>query len=471
MYQPYSTTQVGRFVFAYEGGFVDKGHKPIKPKSFHTRVSCIGYKSLKIASISNEAITSFASTYKERYSQHTQNSSYGMTSFFDSDIQADSLAMFYAYCLQSHVLLPQHAYVFAVAPFYAPYSEENQTRPSRIQHYKAFAIDMQEVQLWQTSHTNNLSKVRGNTAIYENLSSQILIPYILLPLALQECPNGVYVFDDWLCAYSEGKLIYDCVCADMEALEDSLSFVETLYGVCTETIVYFSGFLANQNRQTRQGSDSVPSKYDKHTFVPIDMSLVDLMHNFILHNAQYAEYAPLYNDKAKTLLQTQSFWSFLKICACCTLIISLPFLKLAWATHLQQRASNLESKNRQIASTLQAQKLAAERLPQQIAHITNVINTLSTIHTQYIPRLKIISLLSQVASKNAIWITDLALTSQLEQGEVLLDLKLSSAQAENLSTLIYALKNEPNFQIIEEQFVEDTKNFYSAKIVLKIFYA
>ncbi|WP_143000270.1 MULTISPECIES: hypothetical protein [unclassified Helicobacter] len=66
------------------------------------------------------------------------------------------------------------------------------------------------------------------------------------------------------------------------------------------------------------------------------------------------------------------------------------------------------------------------------------------------PRLKLIALISQIASKNTAWITDLKLQSHLEKGEVTLDLHITSARMDNITQLLYALKNEPSLQIIDE---------------------
>ena len=222
-----------------------------------------------------------------------------------------------------------------------------------MQQYKAFASTL-DTQAKPTSQ---------NPRIYENLDAQVLIPLILLPLASDEKASGVFLLDDWLCVYDNGKLVYECVCSDTASLRDALAFISSMYGTPSKLCYYQALGKSASLESTLQASNP--------TLTCITTPLYQLLQAY-LHTAL----PTLHNPHAKQLLQTSSFWQGLGLVACCVLILALPFCKLLYASYLDHRTSDLQVHNTQLTQTLKSQNLAISKLPHQNTQITDTIHHL-----------------------------------------------------------------------------------------------
>lgn len=400
--------------------FLNDQGRAIKPSFRHIRVSCISHSSLQLATIPCPKLDP---SQKELY-----------------DI-----------CVQKQILEPSKAYLFSAIPLGAPAPQ------APIRQYKIFARELAETQVDSSSISPR---------IYEDLSAQVLIPLILLPLAQDKQVSGVFLLDDWLCVYDKGALLYECVCSDLSSLYDALSFIGSMYG-SPKAIFYYQDFLQDLSQ------DLLPNALDPRT---LDSSLVRIepitkpLYQILDDSLHSQRFTPLHNPHAKQLLQTSSFWQGLGLVACCVLILALPFCKLLYASYLDHHTSDLQVHNTQLTQTLKSQNLAISKLPHQNTQITDTIHQLYTIKSRYTSRLEILSTLSQIARKHESWITYLQLNGGLEKGETLLELSCQSQNQENLQTLLLSLQQSLNLEIISTE-EEPSSDVFGTKITLKIGYA
>lgn len=157
----------------------------------------------------------------------------------------------------------------------------------------------------------------------------------------------------------------------------------------------------------------------------------------------------------------------LGLIACCALILSLPYAKLTYATHLDSRAKQLQTQNTQNAKTLESQKQLAIKLPAQSAQISQTIESLSSLHAKYTPRLYILSTLSQIVRDAEAWIIELSLQGTLERGETLLELSCQALKEESLHTLLSTLQTKPELEIISTEIDKDLASGFRTSIALK----
>ena len=395
--------------------FLDSSGQAIKPSFRHIRVSCVAHSSLQLATISCQK-------------------------------QEPSQKELYDICVQKQILEPSKTYLFSAIPLGTPAPQ------SPVKQYKIFARELVDTQA-------NPQGTGGSPRIYEDLSAQILIPLILLPLAQDKQVSGVFLLDDWLCVYDKGALLYECVCSDITSLRDALRFIDSMYN-SPKTIFYYQ--------------DLFPSALDLHT---LDSSLVRIesitkpLYQVLDDSLHSQRFTPLYNPHAKQLLQTSSFWQGLGLVACSALILALPFCKLLYASYLDSRASDLHAHNAQLTQTLKSQSLAISKLPHQNTQITDTIHHLYTIKSRYTSRLEILSTLSQIARKHETWITYLQINSGLEKGETLLEFSCQSQNQENLQTLLLSLQQSLNLEIISTEEELHPSDVFGTKITLKIGYA
>lgn len=403
--------------------FLDSSGQDIKPSFRHIRVSCISHSSLQLATIPCPKLDP---SQKELY-----------------DI-----------CVQKQILEPSKAYLFSAIPLGAPAPQ------APIRQYKIFARELVDAQA-------NPHSIDSPPRIYEDLSAQVLIPLILLPLAQDKQVSGVFLLDDWLCVYDKGALLYECVCSDLSSLYDALSFIGSMYG-SPKAIFYYQDFLQDLSQ------DLLPNALDPRT---LDSSLVRIepitkpLYQILDDSLHSQRFTPLYNPHAKQLLQTSSFWQGLGLVACCALILALPFCKLLYASYLDNRASDLREHNAQLTQTLKSQNLAISKLPHQNTQITDTIHHLYTIKSRYTSRLEILSTLSQIARKHETWITYLQLSGGLEKGETLLELSCQSQNQENLQTLLLSLQQSLSLEIISTEEESNPSDVFGTKITLKMGYA
>lgn len=387
--------------------FLNNQGQAIKPSFRHIRVSCISHSSLQLATIPCPKLDP---SQKELY-----------------DI-----------CVQKQLLDSSSNHLFMAMPLVSL---------GAMQQYKAFASALDT----QGKPTSTAPR------IYENLDAQVLIPLILLPLASDEKASGVFLLDDWLCVYDNGKLVYECVCSDTASLRDALAFISSMYGTPSKLCYYQALGKSASLESTLQASNP--------TLTCITTPLYQLLQAY-LHTAL----PTLHNPHAKQLLQTSSFWQGLGLVACCVLILALPFCKLLYASYLDNQASDLREHNAQLTQTLKSQNLAISKLPHQNTQITDTIHQLYTIKSRYTSRLEILSTLSQIARKHESWITYLQLNGGLEKGETLLELSCQSQSQENLQTLLLSLQQSLNLEIISTE-EEPSSDVFGTKITLKIGYA
>ncbi len=294
-----------------------------------------------------------------------------------------------------------------------------------------------------------------------NLAHEI-IPLIFLPFGIEDKPNGLFMIQDWLCLYENGVLVYDYFCNDAKALQDCLLFIEALYHTQCLKLRYIGGMLSTMD------SSEIRHIHTNLECEVLDSSIERMSLDFALRlNEQGVSYKPLYNEMRKSIYHTQSFWNLLKIVACFAICALYPIGKMLYTDSLSSQIQILKSQNETLLATLNEQKSKSQELPKKINEIHSMIETLSNIHSQYIPRIQIISAISEIASKNTSWIKELELKSHLERGETIVDMSVCSQQEEHLAKFIYTLKNSQNIQVLDESFI-DMQDIYNAKITLKI---
>lgn len=395
--------------------FLNDQGQAIKPSFRHIQVSCIAHSSLQVVTI----------PYPK---------------------QDPSQEDLYKLCVQKQ-LLDSSSHLFMAMPLVSL---------GAMQQYKAFASALDT----QGKPTSTAPR------IYENLNAQVFIPLILLPLASDEKASGVFLLDDWLCVYDNGKLVYECVCSDMASLRDALAFISSMYGTPSK-LCYYQALGTSTSLYPLESTLESTLQASYPTLTCITTPLYQLLQAYLLQT----HLPTLHNPHAKHCLQTQSFWYGLGLVACCALVIALPFCKLMYASHLDTRTKHLSTHNAQLSQTIQTQSLNATKLPHLSSQITDTIHNLYTIKSRYISRLEILATLSHIARNSESWITHLALQGNLDKGEALLELSCQAQNQSNLHTLMQSLQDMPKLEIIATQDDEDLSDVFGTKITLKISYA
>lgn len=401
-------------IFASGDGYLDFNLNPVHKKQSHIDVAVIGFKDIKTKVID--------------YAKNADNEIYENTY---NDINDHIIDNLYYQALQDGFLDHNQQFLLTY----------NQIKPNQ---YEIFALH------------STLS------------NAQILIPAIFLPLALdpESKVEGIFLFEDWLCFYQNANLIYHSLCQDSNTLQKSLTFLQTLYGINTDVVYYCGGWLEDFVNQDNNEAD-----ISNITFLPIKQSIARLSLDFtLLCLENKALLQPFYNETTKSIYHTKSFWGGLKIAGICALIAFLPLIKLIYANHISTKATQIKAQNQALQTTLSSQKAKLEQIPAQITQLEDKITHLYNIHSRYIPRLQIISTISEIVSKNTAWITSFELTSTLEKGEVLISLNMHSQAEENLKKAIFDLKNLSHFHITQETFANN-ENIFNANLTIKILYA
>ncbi|OBV28629.1 hypothetical protein BKN38_09365 [Helicobacter sp. CLO-3] len=275
-----------------ESAYVDRHLAPMKPRASHICISCVGYDALCLASVPSSAV------------QEVSPSDLSALAAYQDSPQDDALLQYNMtleslceYGVKNGILVAYKIYTATFIPYItqlpgAMNGDKNAPKAS-LKTYRLFALDVSNVDsgankragashnahnlsiahssnnpnsahnsnnagnLNNAHSANNARQQTHSAKPYENLSAQILVPLVFLPLALDECPSGIYALDDWICVYQEGRLVYDCLCKDFGALGDCLAFVESFCGVKCESVAYIGGFLAAHfGAQNAKSSDA-----------------------------------------------------------------------------------------------------------------------------------------------------------------------------------------------------------------------
>ncbi|GAD19748.1 hypothetical protein [Helicobacter fennelliae] len=382
----------------------------VKPKNSHITIASIGFSSL---------ITTKIEHFSSPYAQDMTNA-------------------LYHHCIQNGVFSPDEQYILTYAEL-AP------------KHYQVFGMRLCDAK------------------------AQMLIPHIFLPLALKN-PHGIFMIENWLCLYQDKQLVYDYYCNDLHDLSSCLTFLRTMYDIQGDILMYKGGWITQaQSLQEPQDPQDLQEPRAQEALLDVQYkeiqeSIERLSLDFgALALEQKVKLTPLYNDSHKSIYHTKSFWNLIKIVGCCATIALFPLAKALYAHHIHTQAQEMALFNQQLQSTLATKKSTLSQLPQKIATIDQNITTLQNIHTKYIPRLKILSYISSVASRNFAWITRFDLKGDLERGDVVVEMGVHSQKQDHLSKLVYEFERANEVQVLDfESISEDACN---AKLVLRFFNA
>ena len=136
---------------------------------------------------------------------------------------------------------------------------------------------------------------------------------------------------------------------------------------------------------------------------------MDMIEHSLQGKAKLHKPKPLYNKSKKHLFQTQSFWSSLKVLACCAIVLVLPFCKLGYAKYTQSKADSLKEQNENALALAKQERTKNAMTSRTLESLDSALHLLATLHTPYTPRLEIISKISSIASKSSVWIGALSL--------------------------------------------------------------
>lgn len=496
--RPYAHSRGARdFAYAFGAGFCDRDNRLIRATLGSIKVSCINTSPLSLGLDSSPDSTLLqVATITCALSDLAKLDTISANASTTNSTSENLTTLLYELCVREGILLQGREYLFTALELdsgaHSPLSKQ----------FKVFALDLARLE------GKKSAKPHAKRPSYENLSAQIFIPLIMLPLGQNTAKSpvsGVFLLDDWLAFYRDGKLAYECRCENLAALQDALGFIASIHGHENREIFYPADLLPKalessslesslesheldsatleSNPHTTQSTapeskadssaldssplDSTqraPNEIDKIIFTPMPHSLARLADD-LLHTD---EYEPLYNPYAKPIFQSASARSALGLIACCAMILALPFGKLIYAEHLSAQAQSLAAQNAQVSQTIAQQKQLAATLPAQSAKITQTIESLSAMHAKYTPRLHILSTLSSLVRDAGAWIVDLSLTSQLDRGETLLTLSCHGLKEESLHTLLSTLKSTPSLEVISAEPDKELANGFGMSIALKI---
>ena len=425
---------------------------PIKPKASLIKISCAKFSELIMCNIQEKELESLSKWH------NTQIAS------IDYEPHSDIYAALYQHCLKKGIFENDINYLLSFIK-------------SKKGHLRVFAMREEEAYC------------------------DILVPFLLLPFSLEPNPNGVFLLDSWLMLYENGELLYDSYCPSVAELKSGLAFLNAAYGKQNPQILYLDGFIEKMLDCAKQGesqdaidSSDLQALLSLASFKKIESTKEKLCFDFVLqselqgqtqnqpqnqHSLDFAHTLnipdthppyqkihtphipkPLYNTSKKHFLQTHSFWASIKALACCALVFVLPCSKLGYASYLQSQATKLKEANTITNQNLQATN--NKHTLQNIEHLHIALRTLAQIRKPYTPRLEIISNISTIASKNSVWIGNLAISSN-----------------EN-STMQSSIDFRPNFQNnshqtfsedLQSDFVERSKNHKTPNTIMLGIYA
>lgn len=418
---------------AYYNGEILLNHNltPIKSSSWLTKICCASYENLiscnlQEKELSNNTVALNHSHYSPKYTQQ-----WVQTQFLD-DI--------YQYCIKKGVFKEGVGYVFTVFS---------------LQGGVLRVLALEE----------------------ENAHCDIIVPMLFLPFCLEAKPNGVFLLHNWLMLYHNGELLYDVYCRDFKELKEGLAFLERMYAKKKPQIQYLGGFVERSARQAQNLQELNNNSYlDEHLeiqtlfasadFKKIDSTLERLCFDFVLQDnlAQHLKRnlqagahnsigkdatrpKPIYYQAGNALLQTHSFWTSLKALACCALVCIVPFCKLGYAKYAEFRANELRLQNNLALQTMQQKNIKNEL--KQLEIIDSTLQSLLALHSPYVPRLEIISSISTIASKNAVWIGNLSLQSNEQENTKNIGLGVYANDEKHIQTFLQELRNISYFAFVD----------------------
>lgn len=379
---------------------------PIKPKASLTKISCAKFSELMMCNIQEKELE--------------QESNKWQINSDDYAPKSDIYATLYQHCIKKGIFEKDINYILSFVK-------------SKNGNLRVFAMREEEAYC------------------------DILVPFLLLPFALKANPNGVFLLDSWLMLYENGELLYDSYCPSVAELKSGLAFLNAAYGKQNPQIFYLDGFIEKmldcpktrepqdtidfQNATDFNDSSDLEAIVSLASFKKIESTKEKLCFDFVLqselqsqstkpfaspHSLDFAHTLndldahfhnqntphipkPLYNTSKKHFLQTHSFWASIKALACCALVFALPCCKLGYASYLQSQATKLKEANTITNQNLQATN--NKNTLQNIEYLNATLRSLAQVRKPYMPRLEIISNISTIASKNAVWIGNLAIYS------------------------------------------------------------
>ena len=430
---------------------------PIKPRASFVRITCVGYDNLIFCDIDSKQlqnITSIPLSQAHHFS-HLDSSSQ------DSSLHSTLCDRLYQHCLNSGI----------------------------------FSQDAHYMLTYMRLHSGGLRIF----ALKENSSHcDIIVPAVFLPFGLEQNPSGIFLLDDWLMFYENGELLYDYHCIEAHGLEEALCFLEKAYGKSKPTISYLGDF----------GTYALDSLHTLAEFRKLDIDMKRLCFDTVLRLSSNSENMPkpLYNRARHSFLQTYSFWASIKSLACCVLVFALPFGKLIYTNHIETKQKNLKAQNAIAMKEFQHQKAQNATIPHKLLRINSTIESLYSVRLPYTPRLEILSSISAIASKNAVWIVFLSLrdsnidsniskpsglearikdntnpldyqnliqsshTAQNTQNTNLgLDLHIYANDEWHIQSFLSELKNTPHFAFVDFEEITQQNDCFTTQVFAELF--
>ena len=333
----------------------------------------------------------------------------------------------------------------------------------------------------------------------EQAHCDIIVPLLLLPFGADAMPSGVFLLHNWLMFYENGDLLYDCYCDDDKKLGEALHFLRAAYGKQMPEVAYLGGFIQNLIEQDRQSTqdDTAQMWQAKNTslsshdelassslslslarFTRLESSIEKLCFDFVLQSTRLDDMAsdisthdakdkpnlhkpkPLYNRSKKHLFQTQSFWSSLRVVACCVLLLMLPFCKLGYAKYTQNKADSLKEQNKNALALAKQERTKNDMTSRTLESLDSALYLLATLHAPYTPRLEIISRVSSIASKSSVWIGALS----LQENDEIQNLDLSIYANEEGHIEVFLQELAKHFALIDSTQVAQKDDIFTANI-------
>lgn len=196
---------------------------------------------------------------------------------------------------------------------------------------------------------------------------------------------------------------------------------------------------------------------------------MDMIEHSLQSRANLHKPKPLYNKSKKHLFQTQSFWSSLKVLACCAIVLVLPFCKLGYAKYTQSKADSLKEQNENALALAKQERTKNAMTSRTLESLDSALHLLATLHTPYTPRLEIISKISSIASKSSVWIGALS----LQENDEIQNLDLSIYANEEGHIEVFLQELSKHFALIDSTsyakddiFTANISAMLASKVVL-----
>ena len=480
---------------------------PIKSKASLTRISCVGYENLILCSVQEKelkkAYEDFGGSFGGDFATFATNTTEGFAKNF-----ADFSRASYASPTKSnHTQNLKTTFISSVAsvPDFMNLSR-SQIEIGLYHHCLKGGILEKNVD-YVLSFMRLKSGVFKVFALQkEQTHCDIIVPLLLLPFGIEAMPSGVFLLHNWIMFYENGDLLYDCYCDSGEKLEEALHFLRAAYGKQNPEVAYLGGFIQNhieqynqaQSRQNQIVQDDETTQSDDSrqifcaqdlealasssltqltplsslapllslaSFSRLDSSVEKLCFDFVLQSVELSDMAgdmdmiehslqgkanlhkpkPLYNKSKKHLFQTQSFWSSLKVLACCAIVLVLPFCKLGYAKYTQSKADSLKEQNENALALAKQERTKNAMTSRTLESLDSALHLLATLHTPYTPRLEIISKISSIASKSSVWIGALS----LQENDEIQNLVLSIYANEERHIEVFLQELSKHFALID----------------------